>query len=227
MDAIANLLKVVFTWIQSVVTDYTLSVVIFTILFKIILLPLNIAQTKSTIKMQALQPKLKDLQKKYKGDPKKLQEAQAELYKSAGANPLAGCLPMLIQLPILWAVLYIFRDVELFKNATFLGLNLASNLNAADPIYIGILFAIISGGSTFLSTWILTPKNKDKNGDASQNPMASNTTNIIMSAFFGWISWTMPAGLVIYWIVSNVLQLGIQYLLNKAIRRQMELEPSK
>jgi YidC/Oxa1 family membrane protein insertase len=134
---------------------------------------------------------------------------------------------MLIQLPILWAVFYVFRDTALFGQEKFLGLTLANNINTADPLYVGIFFAVLSGATTFLSTWILTPKNKDNTGDATPNPMASSTTNIIMSAFFGWVSWTMPAGLVIYWIVNNLLQLGLQYFLNKAIRRKMELEPSR
>jgi YidC/Oxa1 family membrane protein insertase len=131
---------------------------------------------------------------------------------------------MLIQLPVLWAVYYVFRDTALFGQAQFLGLSLAKNISEAG--YLGIIFAIISGGSTFLSTWLLTPRNKD-NKDAGSNPMASNSTNLIMSAFFGWISWTMPAGLVVYWIVNNLLQLGIQYMLNKALKRKAELAVSK
>lgn len=219
MDAISNVLKQVFIWISTIVPDKGLDIIIFTILFKVVLLPLNIAQTKSTVKTQMIQPKVKELQKKYKGDPKKLQEAQAELYKSEGVNPLAGCLPLLIQLPVLWAVFYVFRDVSLFGDAKFLGLTLANNVNTAG--YIGIIFALLSGVTTFISTWLLTPKNKDA------GPMASNSTNLIMSAFFGWVSWTMPAGLVIYWIVNNLLQLGVQYLLNKAMAKKAEVETVK
>lgn len=224
MESIAKFLTdYLYLPIQSVIVDHGLSIIIFTIIFKIILLPLNIAQTKSTIKMQALQPKLKELQKKYKNDPQKLQQTQAEMYKNEGINPFAGCLPMLIQLPILWAVFYVFRNTTLFGQEAFLGvLPLANNISTAG--YIGVIFAVISGGSTFLSTWLLTPRNKDKDG--ATNPMASNSTNLIMSAFFGWISWTMPGGLVIYWIVNNFLQLGIQYLLNRTIRRKMEVQGS-
>lgn len=229
MGAISDVLVEVFKWIHSVLGDWGFSIVIFTILFKIVLLPFNIMQTKSTVKMQMVQPKLKELQKKYKSDPKKLQEEQMKLYKSEGVNPFAGCLPMLIQLPVLWAVYYVFRDqnvLNLFQqsNAMFLGLPLASNVNSVP--YLGVIFAVISGGSTFLSTWLLTPRNKD-NKDSGSNPMASNTTNIIMSAFFGWISWTMPAGIVVYWIVNNLLQLGIQFALNNALRKKAQLAVDK
>lgn len=224
MDAIANSVLIpIFNFIRSFVQSYGLSIILFTILFKAILLPLNIAQTKSTVKMQMVQPKLKEIQKKYKSDPKKLQEAQMALYKSEGVNPLAGCLPLLIQLPILWAVYYVFNNKELFAGQYFFGLSLAGALSAAG--YIGVIFAIISGGSTFLSTWLLTARNKD--AGAGTNPMASNSTNLIMSAFFGWISWSMPVGLVIYWITNNVLQLGIQYTLNKSLRKKAELAASK
>lgn len=219
MEPIVNALKYVFNMINSVVPNLGIDIILFTILFKIVLLPLNIKQTKTTIKTQALQPKLKELQKKYKGDPKKLQEAQAELYKSEGVNPLAGCLPLLIQLPILWAVFYVFRDVSLFGDAQFLGLTLSKNISTVG--YVGIFFAILSGATTFLSTWLLAPKNKDA------GPMAASSTNIIMSVFFGWISWTMPAGLVIYWIVNNVLQIVVQYMLNKAIAKQLEVASTK
>lgn len=208
MQAITNTLTAVFNWIHSVVPNYGVDIIIFTILFKIVLLPFNVAQIKSTVKMQMLQPKLKDIQNKYKNDPKKLQEAQVELYKNEGVNPMAGCLPLLIQWPVLIAVYNVFRSYQ-FGDATFLGLRLMNITK--DAGIIGLLFAIVSGLTTFISTWLLTPKNQE------QNPMTSNSTNIIMSVFFGWISWTMPSGLVIYWIVFNLLQLIIQYILNKTI----------
>ncbi|MDI6619237.1 MAG: YidC/Oxa1 family membrane protein insertase [Clostridiales bacterium] len=215
MQAITNILTDVFKWIHMLVPSYGIDIILFTLLIKIVLLPFNIAQTRSTVKTQMIQPKLKEIQKKYKNDPKKLQEAQLELYKSEGVNPLAGCLPLIIQLPVLWAVFYVFRAYP-FGSATFLGLTLSKVVKDANPVYIGLLFAIVSGATTYISTWLLTPKNQEPSA------MSSSSTNFIMSAFFGWVSWTMPAGLVVYWIVNNIFQLVIQYSLNEAMYKKLK-----
>jgi YidC/Oxa1 family membrane protein insertase len=226
LSAIANILKqYLYLPIYSVCGSHGLSIIVFTVIFKVLLLPLTISQTRSTIKTQALQPKVLELQSRYKSDPQRLQAEQSKLYKESGVNPLAGCLPLLIQMPILWAVFYVFRDVALFGQETFLGLMLAGK--ASQSGIIGIIFALISGGSTFLSTYLLTPRDMNKDGkkdDVPKNPMSSNSTNLIMSVFFGYISYTMPGGLVIYWVINNILQLIIQYFLNKQIKRQMAAE---
>lgn len=211
MQAITNVLTAVFNWIHSIVPNYGVDIILFTILFKLALLPFNIMQTKSTVKTQMVQPKLKELQKKYKGDPKKLQEEQMKLYKDEGVNPLGGCLPMLIQLPVLFAVFYVFRGYSFQGDAArFLWI---PNLGVKDPLYI---LPVLSGISTFLSTWLLTPKT------AEPNPMSSKSTNLIMSGFFLYVSLNFQAGLVLYWVINNVLQMGVQYSLNKAIYKQQE-----
>lgn len=214
MDAIKQILVQVFNGIHQIVPNYGVDIILFTLLLKVVLLPFNIIQTKSTVKTQMVQPKIKELQAKYKNDPQKLQQAQMELYKKEGVNPMAGCLPLLIQMPVLFAIFYVFREYS-FGDATFLGLALSKPVNQ-NPMYLGVLFALLSGGTTYLSTWLLTPKNQEP------GPMQSKNTNLIMSGFFAWVSWTMTGGLVIYWIINNLLQMGIQYFLNKALYRKNE-----
>jgi YidC/Oxa1 family membrane protein insertase len=216
LDAIKQLLTSIFVGIHSFVPIYGLAIIIFTLLLKVVLLPFNIMQTKSTVKMQMVQPKLKELQKKYKNDPKKMQEAQMKLYKDEGVNPFGGCLPLIIQMPVLFAIFWVFRDFTGFGTETFLGLTLASTLNK-NPQVLGIFFALLSGFSTFISTLLLTPKGQEG------SPATGKNMNIIMSAFFAWVSWTMPASLVIYWIVNNLLQMGIQYFLNNALRKRSQI----
>lgn len=220
LSAIKEILIQIFNAIHQVVPNYGVDIILFTLLLKLILLPFNILQTKSTVKTQMIQPKIKELQAKYKNDPKKLQQAQMDLYKSEGVNPMGGCLPLLIQMPILFAIFYVFREYQ-FGDATFLGLTLSKNLNTNQMI-LGVTFALLSGLTTYVSTLLLTPKNKEAAG-----PMASKSTNLIMSAFFAWVSWTMTAGLVIYWIVNNILQMGIQYFLNKALTKKAEVVAEK
>lgn len=214
LSAIKLVLTQIFNGIHQFVPDYGIDIILFTILLKVVLLPFNIIQTKSTVKTQMLQPKMKEVQAKYKNDPQKMQEAQMKLYKEEGVNPLGGCLPMLIQMPVLFAIFYVFREYP-FGDASFLGLVLGKNLNS-NPVILGVTFALLSGLTTYVSTWLLTPKNQDA------GPMASKSTNLMMSAFFAWVSWTMSAGLVIYWIVNNILQMLIQYFLNKAISGKVE-----
>lgn len=217
MQAITNALVQVFNWIHSIVPSYGLDIILFTLLLKVVLLPFNIAQTKSTVKTQMIQPKIKELQNKYKNDPQKLQQAQMQLYKEEGVNPLAGCLPLLIQMPILFSIFYVFRDYQ-FLGQGFLWI---PNLNVKDPYYI---LPVISGISTYVSTLMLAPKNQDP---SQQNPASSKTMNLVMSAFFLYVSLNFQAGLVLYWVVNNILQMAMQYALNKAIYKQAETASAK
>jgi YidC/Oxa1 family membrane protein insertase len=162
-------------------------------------------------KTQMIQPKLKEIQNKYKNDPQKLQQAQMELYKNEGVNPMAGCLPLLIQMPILFSIFYVFRDYP-FQGQGFLWI---PDLNKPDPIWI---LPIISGVSTYVSTILSAPKGQDN----AQNPASSKTMNLVMSGFFLYVSLTMHAGLVLYWVVNNILQMAMQYALNKAMYKQVE-----
>ena len=100
-------------WIYDVVGNYGLSIIVLTIVIKVVLLPLGVKQIKSMQAMQAIQPKVKELQKKYKGNKAKVQEETMKLYKEAGVNPLGGCLPLLLQFPILIAMYAVIRAPEL------------------------------------------------------------------------------------------------------------------
>lgn len=217
MQAISNALTQVFNWIHAFVPNYSVDIVLFTLLLKIVLIPFNISQTKSTVKMQMIQPKLKELQNKYKNDKEKLAKAQMDLYKTEGISPFGGCLPLLIQWPVLLGIFYVFRDYK-FGDAELLGIGLSTILSKSNPIYLGIIFAVISGLSTYISTALLTPKTQDG------APASGKGMNIGMSVFMGYISWTMSMGLVLYWIINNIFQLAIQYVLNKELLKQAEKE---
>ena len=100
----------VLAWIYSVIPNYGVAIILLTLAIRLLLLPLGIKQIKSMQNMQALQPKIKDLQKKYKGNKEKLQQEQMRLYKEAGVNPLGGCLPMLLTLPFLFAMYAVIKQ---------------------------------------------------------------------------------------------------------------------
>ena len=100
----------VLAWIYSVIPNYGIAIILLTLAIRLVLLPLGIKQIKSMQNMQALQPKVKELQKKYKSNKEKLQQEQMRLYKEAGVNPLGGCLPMLLTLPFLFAMYAVIKQ---------------------------------------------------------------------------------------------------------------------
>jgi len=186
-----------------------LDIFIFTLIIKMILLPLTIKQTRSTVKMSSIQPKLKALQEKYKNDPQKLNEKQMQLYKEEGVSPFAGCLPLLIQYPILIAMYYAVNSYTGFDGIPFLWVK---NLYQPDPWAL----PIISGATTLLSGLMLAPKSDDPSAKSTKS------MNIFMSLFFVYISRKFKAALVLYWIISNLIQLAQQYFIVSRVRKEEE-----
>lgn len=186
--------------------SYGFTIILFTAIIKVLLLPLNIKQTKSQAKIQEIQPQMQEIQKKYKNDPAKAQQELSKLYKEAGANPLSGCLPLLIQMPIFFAMYAIIRNLplaDISKNGgTFFGIQLDATGN--------YFLAVLSGLTSYFSMSIMMAK--------SNNPQAktTNTTNMVMTIFSGFITLTVPAGLGVYWVSNSLFQL-IQNLFMKKL----------
>lgn len=186
--------------------SYTLAIILLTIIIKLILYPLTFKQMKSMRMMQELQPKIKELDKKYKDDPKKKQEAMMDIYKEHGANPMSGCLPLLIQFPILIAL---FRGLQQFQPSdkefyTLLGL---INLSKPDPT--GLVLPVLVGLTTFLQQYITSPNATD----STQRMML-----YAMPVLFGWMTRNFPSGLALYWIVFSVAGTVQQIYINKSIK---------
>ena len=182
--------------------SFGLAIIVFTIIIKIILLPLSIKQTKSTAKMGAIQPEMKKVQEKYKSDPQKAQAEVMKLYKENGVNPMGGCLPMIIQMPILFALFAVFQNLN-FQGASFLWL---SDLTKADPYYI---LPILSTVTTYFSSKLMQPP-----GDGAQAKQTS-TMNTGMAIFMGFMSIKFAGALVLYWVVNNILQVVQTLVINK------------
>src|SRR5215211_1451818 len=256
LDAVGWLLA----WIYDLVGNFGLSIIILTVVFRVVLLPLGIKQIKAMQATQALQPKIKEIQKKYKGNRQKIQEQQMKLYQEYGVNPLGGCLPVLLQFPILIAMYSVirapvpyppddpdkpaneqfannhlpedsqlYRDVTTHQNQNFLFTNLqcppasagrslavrdtegeptGTTIDCGDsipdriPYYVLLLLMI---GSTFYSTR-QTQKATPATAQTSQTQVIAR----IMPLTFGILGYTVPAGLVLYWTVSNLFQVGQQ-----------------
>ncbi len=191
---------------QIGIPSYALAIVLLTIIIKVVLYPLTYKQMKSMKAMQVLQPKIKEIEQKYKNDPQKKQEAIMQLYKKNGANPLSGCLPLLIQFPILIAL---FRGLQSFvpTNPQHYNLFWITDLSKADPT--GIILPVLVGVTTFAQQYVTSP---------NANDPTSKTMLYAMPVIFGWMTRNFPAGLALYWIIFSVVGTIQQMMINKGIR---------
>jgi YidC/Oxa1 family membrane protein insertase len=199
---IENLLHFVLETLYSLtdlagVGSYGLAIILLTIIIKMLLYPLTVKQVKSMKAMQELSPKMKKIQEKYKDNPQVMQQKIGALYQEAGVNPLAGCLPLLIQMPILMGMYYALFNFTYpsAEAAKFLWL---PSMSEADPLYI---LPILSALTTFLQQKMTTT-------EMNQQMKIMMT---VMPLFIGWISLSFPSGLVLYWVTMNVVQIAQQW----------------
>lgn len=184
--------------------SYGLSIIIVTIIIRLILLPLNIKQLKSSKAMQEIQPELQELQKKYASKDantqQKLQEETMKLFQKHGANPLAGCLPILVQMPILIAMYHAIMRTEEVGTHTFLWFQLGS------PDYI---LPIIAGAATYLQQKLMMAGNP-----ASQNPQMKIML-YMMPVMITVIGFILPSALALYWVVGNAFMVAQTIFIRK------------
>ncbi len=201
------LLKIMKWFYKHIYPNYGLAIIFVTILIKLLFYPLTHKSSVSMYKMQKLQPKIKLIQQKYKGaDPelkKRMNAELMELYKREGVNPASGCLPILIQIPILWAFFNLLTAaIELWQQPFILWIK---DLSAKDPYFI---LPVLMGITQFLLQ-IMTP---------STNPAQQKTTALLMSGFFTFLFASFPSGLVLYWLTNNVLSIAQQSIINKYLK---------
>lgn len=287
-------LAYVFRFIFDFCDNYGLTIILFTVFIKLVLFPLTYKQQKSMTAIQALQPKINEINRKYNGNKEKISEETMKLYQKYNVNPMAGCLPLLIQLPVIFLFYQIIRcplqyilkfpkeavsaAVEAIKavpdlagivsgtNAAAEEIAIASHLadaslmdvvktatesfegliyRAVDFQFLGLdlsltptwtqlswlwVIPILAAATQYLSTWIMkktqpkaeTPKKKDPNGEQMPDMASSmNKTMPIMTAVFCFM---LPAGIGVYWIVSNIMQMITQVCLNLWFAKRKEQE---
>lgn len=207
-------------WIASLVNNsYGWAIVIFTIIIRIILFPLQALSIKSMAKQQKLQPQMDALRKKYSGTDvetrQKLQAETSKLYKEAGVNPYVGCLPLLIQLPIMWGLYQaIYRTPELM-NGKFLWMD----LGRPDPYYI---MPILAAVFTFMSSYI----SQMSQPQSSQNGMTKSMT-YVMPVIIGVSAIGIQSAISVYWVISNLFQVVQTFILQNPFKYQREMEQQK
>ncbi len=194
-------------WLKKLTGSYGVAIILFTIVIYSLFFPLKWRSSKSMKKAQKLAPRMKELQEKIKGmkqnDPrlKELQVEQLRLMKEG--NPLGGCLPLLIQMPFLFA-LYRAITISLdFRQASFLWL---PDLSAPEPYFIHILPILMAG--TMIVLQLITPA-------PSADPLQRKMMAIGMPLFMLYILWSAPSGLLLYWLVGNIVGFAQQFVINK------------
>ncbi|MBC2576658.1 YidC/Oxa1 family membrane protein insertase [Peptostreptococcus canis] len=222
MSFITGSLGMILKSIYGVIGNYGLSIIVFTVIIKVILTPLAVKQTKSTFAMSEINPKIKEIQEKYKNKPEKQNEEITKLYKESGFNPMAGCLPLLIQMPILFGLFYVFRDPVAHgvfaTKAEFLAAN-GNFLWIKSLIKPDYILAVLSGLSAYFMQIVMTPK------EQMEGPMKMMTYLLPgMSLIWGF---SFPAALTLYWTISNVFSVFQFYVITKPLKAKLEAEKQK
>jgi YidC/Oxa1 family membrane protein insertase len=207
----AEILHRAIKYIHTAVPNWGFSIIILTIIIKILFFPLTYSSTKSMAKMQELQPKMKAIRAKYKkakqdiGQRRKMNEEIMKLYKEHGVNPAGGCLPMLIQLPIFWGFFRMLAISLEFRQSPFIFW--IRDLSIRDPFYVT---PILMGITQYISQK-MTPTSADPTQQRMMMIMP-----VVMTIFF----MNFSSGLVLYWLTNNVLQIGQQYIMNRLRKKQ-------
>jgi YidC/Oxa1 family membrane protein insertase len=221
LQPIAKACAYALQWLAALVGgNYGVAIILLTILMRIVLLPLSIKQTKSMIAMQKLQPQLKEIQKKFKDDREKMGQEMMKLYKENKVSPLGGCLPLLLQLPIIFAVFEVLRSLstastyqyiflahqtkaQFSANLMFLGMNITytgSKLWSGGDYVQVVVLVLLTVVTGYVTAKMMTT-------DPKQAKMMA-----LMPLMMGVFAWILPAGVTIYIIVTNIFTLVQQYI---------------
>jgi YidC/Oxa1 family membrane protein insertase len=221
LSPLEKILKWLLMLFYKIIPNYGVAIILLTLLVKIVFFPLTKKGSEATLRMQALAPKIKELQEKYKGNPQKLNAEMAAFYKTEGYNPLSGCLPMLLQIPIFFAMYNLFNNHFDLRGAEFIR-GWIPDLSVPEAIWnfpngarlpllgwtaLRLLPFIYVGSQLLYGKVTQTP---DQQSNAQMKMML-----YVMPIVFFFILYDVPSGLLIYWIFSNLLTLVQQLAINK------------
>lgn len=205
--------------------NWGISIILMTILLKVLMFPLTKKSSVATLKMQQVQPQMQELQAKYKNNPEKLNLEMAKLYKEMGYNPMSGCLPMLLQFPLIIAMFNLFNNYFEFRGATFIP-GWIPDLSVGDSVctfgfnlpFLGNELRLLP--IIYVISQLLYGKFTQTGNGANAKQMKFMMYGMPIIFFF--IFYNAPSGLLIYWTVSNILQFGQQIIINKTMDKKRE-----
>ena len=203
LTVIAQPLFAALKWVHSVIGNWGWSIILVTALIKLIFFPLSQASGRSMAKMRAVAPRMKQIQETYKDDREKLGRAMMELYKREKINPLAGCLPMVVQIPVFISFYWVLLESVEMRQAPFmLWIN---DLSSRDPYFV---LPLLMGGAMF-AQFKLNPPPPD--------PMQAKLMQFMPLVMTGMMAW-FPSGLVLYWLTNTVLSIVQQWRINQVVQ---------
>ena len=224
-DIIKNWIFDVIQFFCNFCGDWGLAIIIVTVIFRILVAPLMHKQAKSSYQMQKVQPLMQEIQRKYADDPMRQQEEMQKLYAEAKFNPLAGCLPMILQMPIFIALFQVLSEMgQRTEGTSYAFYNLVPSLVTTPSQAFSqgfgtfvpyVVLMIIFAGATFLPMVLQQMGNKD-------NPQRKQTLIMsgVMSLFMLWISWGSPAGVLLFWGASSLIGVAQQQISLRIMKKK-------
>jgi YidC/Oxa1 family membrane protein insertase len=223
LSPLEKLLKWFLLVFYKIVPNYGVAIILLTLLVKILFFPLTKKGSEATLRMQALAPKIKELQEKYKENPQKMNAEMATLYQKEGYNPISGCLPLLLQLPIFLAMYNLFNNHFDLRGAMFIP-GWIPDLSVPEAIwqFPGNFRLPLLGWTALRALPFIYVGSQLLYGKVTQTPGQQTNTQMkmmlyIMPLIFFFILYDVPSGLLIYWIFSNILTLVQQVIINKYV----------
>ena len=221
-----TILKWIMELLYKLIPNWGVSIILMTVLLKLVMFPFTRKQSLSTLKMQEIQPKIQAVQEKYRDNPQKQQEMVAKVYQEAGYNPMSGCLPMIVQFFVLFAMYNLFNNYFEFRGASFIP-HWIDDLSVGDSVYtlkvnipfIGNHIRILP--LIYLASQLFYGKITNNGGAApSSTKMQMNLMMYGMPILFFFIFYNAPSGLLLYWTVSNIIQMVQQIVINNLMKKK-------
>ena len=221
-----TILKWIMELLYKLIPNWGVSIILMTVLLKLVMFPFTRKQSLSTLKMQEIQPKIQAVQEKYRDNPQKQQEMLAKVYQEAGYNPMSGCLPMIVQFFVLFAMYNLFNNYFEFRGASFIP-HWIDDLSVGDSVYtlkvnipfIGNHIRILP--LIYLASQLFYGKITNNGGAApSSTKMQMNLMMYGMPILFFFIFYNAPSGLLLYWTVSNIIQMVQQIVINNLMKKK-------
>ena len=227
LNWLEKILKFVLELLNKLIHNWGVSIIIMTIILKVIMFPISKKQSLSSLKMQELQPKMKAIQEKYKNDQQKLQQETSKLYQQAGYNPASGCLPMVFQFLVLFAMYNLFNNYFEFRGAMFIP-GWIPDLSTGDIVKTFNFNIPLLGNQLrilpviYVATQLLSGKITQYGQTAAPGQSQATMKFMMygMPLMFFFLFYNAPSGLLLYWLTSNVLQIFQQLLINKMMKEK-------
>ena len=228
-EAFTGLITNILSGIYGFCGDWGLAIIILTLCVRLLIMPLMTRSTRSSAKMQVLQPKMQELQERYANDPETLQREMSKFYAENKFNPLGGCLPVLLQMPIFFALFSVIRNVETIAGGQ------ASFFNVVPDLAVGPAQVIAASGFGAAAVYIfldvlfgvLTLIPMMLNTQATTDPQQLRTTRImgvVMAVWMVWIGWSLPSGVLLYYNTSALWQVAQQQLVTRRVMAEAKAE---